>query len=164
MRATPGTPYSLRRVLRTSEGGTRGLQLPPVLADLDRMRLSVMVLGVLCVVLEIVGHHLETVGWDRVTPLHVISALVDALLVLVIAIAAVVVWDILRRRWGPALRAWQERQLQPEPARETIGVTSWRAGQEPFPPPRTLGAPRRPPTYGGGGTGRRYPEDPGRLL
>ena len=75
------------------------------------MRLSILVYGVLYVVLEMVGHALETVGWGRVTPLHVASALVDALLAIVMAIAVLVLWDVGRRRWGPSFRAWQARQL-----------------------------------------------------
>jgi hypothetical protein len=136
-------------------------------ADDLRMRLPILVYGVLYVVLEMVGHQLETVGWGRITPLHVASALVDALLAIVLAIAALVAFDLGRRRWGPALRAWQERQLESTEERlEPIGVASWRAGSEPFPPPRALGAAAVSTggTYGTSTGGHRYPEDPGRLL
>ena len=132
------------------------------------MRLSILVYGVLYVVLEMVGHQLETVGWGHVTPLHVASALVDVLLALVVAIAALVLYDLGRKRWGPVFRAWQARQLLAVAVAEPydpIGVTSWRPDSEPV-PPRALAAARAPEgsTYGSGGRSRRYPEDPGRLL
>jgi hypothetical protein len=129
------------------------------------MRLSILVYGVLYVVLEMVGHQLATVGWGRVTPLHVASALVDALLAIVVAIAAVVLYDVGRRRWGPALRAWQARQIAAaEHSGESIGVPSWRPESTPF--TRAIGAPAAPrtSTYGTPGAGRRFPEEPGRLL
>jgi hypothetical protein len=129
------------------------------------MRLSILVYGVLYVVLEMVGHQLATVGWGRVTPLHVASALVDALLAIVVAIAAVVLYDVGCRRWGPALRAWQDRQLAAaEEPRETIGVQSWRPESTPY--TRAIGAPAARPTstYGATATGRRFPEEPGHLL
>jgi hypothetical protein len=125
------------------------------------------VYGVLYVVLEIVGHELETVGWGRVTPLHVASALVDAFLAIVVAIAVVVAYDLGRQRWGPTFRAWQERQLRAaDQPRDPIGVASWRPEPNPFPSPRRLSAPVpvRSSTYGTSGAGREYPEDPGRLL
>jgi hypothetical protein len=112
-----------------------------------------------------VGHQLATVGWGRVTPLHVASAMVDALLAIVVAIAAVVLFDAALTRWGPTFRAWQERQLSSvEELHEPIGVESWRPGSTPF--PRAIGAPVPRPTgtYGTGGVGRRFPEEPDRLL
>lgn len=134
-------------------------------ADAVQMRLSVLVYGVLYVVLEMVGHQLATVGWGRVTPLHVASALVDALLVIVVAIAALVLCDLARKRWGLAFRAWQERQLPAAEERwEPIGVGSWRPESTPF--PRAISAPVIPTTgtYGTTGVGRRFPEAPGSLL
>jgi hypothetical protein len=133
------------------------------------MRPSILVYGVLYVVLEMVGHALETVGWGRVTPLHVASALVDALLLIVMAIAALVLWDVGRRRWGPAIRAWQARQIAAvEESREPIGVQSWRSGTEPSPLSLPRAVATAPPTgtgtYGGGGRSRRFREDPGQLL
>lgn len=123
-----------------------------------------MVYGVLYAVLEMVGYQLDTVGWDLVTPLLVASALVDALLAIVVAIAVLVLYDVGRRRWGPAVAAWQERHLAAaEDPREPIGVPSWRPGTEP--PSVPLPAP--PPsggTYGVHSRGQRFPEDPGRLL
>jgi hypothetical protein len=133
-----------------------------------------LVYGVLYVVFEMVRHQLELVGWERVTPLHVASALVDALLAIVLAIGAVVAFDVGRRRWGPALRAWQERQLRlaAENARfdeEPIPVQSWRPQhEEPAlagPRPSTHAEPTyAASTYGSRSRGRRYTEDPGRQL
>src|SRR5688572_17588531 len=88
-------------VVRTGDTGVQTLQCRTVRADAVRMRLPILVYGVLYVVLEMVGHALESVGWGRVTPLHVASALVDALLLIVMAIAVLVLWDVARRRWGP---------------------------------------------------------------
>jgi hypothetical protein len=134
------------------------------------------VYGVLYVVFEMVRHQLELIGWQRVTPLHVASALVDALLAIVLAIGAVVAFDVARRRWGPALRAWQESQLRlaAEAApfeQEPIPVTSWRPQHEPETPAVAAARPGPQPeptyatsTYGARSTGRRYTEDPGRQL
>jgi len=129
------------------------------------MRLPILVYGVLYVVLEMVGHALETVGWRRVTPLHVASALVDALLAIVMAIAVLVLWDVGRRRWGPAFRAWQTRQsAAAQEPREALGVPSWRPESEPPSPPLAVAATPRTGTYGTTGHGRRFREDPGHLL
>lgn len=135
------------------------------------MRLPILVYGVLYVVAEMVAHSLATVGWDRVTPLDVAAALVDALLAIVVAIAAVVAYDLARRRWLPVLRAWGARQhdrdgeiWDGEPW-ETIEVDSWRAGEEPAALPRGPGPPGAGGTYGRPvPSGRRFPEEPGRLL
>lgn len=140
------------------------------------MRLSILVYGVLYVVLEMVGQHLETVGWGRITPLDVASALVDALLVIVVAIAVLVLHDVTRERWAPVFRAWQRRQLRAaETAHEPIGVTSWRTGPQEVPRALAAIAPRRAadlpagwaapdPDYGVRPVGRPFPEEPGRLL
>ena len=129
------------------------------------MRLSILVYGVLYVVLEMVGHALETVGWGRVTPLHVASALVDALLMIVMAIAVLVLWDVARRRWGPRLRAWQQRQLAAvAESREPIGVQSWRSETQPPPGPLAVAAAPQTGTYGAPSRSRRFREDPGQLL
>ena len=133
------------------------------------MRLSILVYGVLYVVLEMVGHALETVGWGRVTPLHVASALVDALLAIVMAIAALVLWDVARRRWGPAFRAWRARQLAESAdyaeVVDPIGVESWRPESEaPSSAPRAIAAAPHAGTYGTPRRGRRFREDEGQLL
>jgi hypothetical protein len=150
--------------------------LPAWGADDAEVRVPVLVYGVLYVVFEMVRHQLELIGWERVTPLHVASALIDALLAIVIAIGAVVAVDVARRRWGPALRAWQERQLRmaaeaAQLEQEPIPVTSWRPEREAE--PLAVAAPRgstspeptyATSTYGSRSTGRRFTEDPGRQL
>lgn len=129
------------------------------------MRLPILVYGVLYVVLEMVGQALETVGWRRVTPLHVVSALVDALLAIVLAIAVLVLWDVGRQRWGPAVRAWQARQIAAvEEPYEALGVPSWRLEREPPSPPLAVAAAPLFGTYGTAGHGHRFREDPGQLL
>jgi hypothetical protein len=137
------------------------------------MRLPILVYGVLYVVAEMVAHSLATVGWERVTPLDVAAALVDALLAIVVAIAAVVAHDLARRRWLLALRAWRCRGHGQDGAGwngepwETIEVDSWRAGEEPAALPwgPGPGGPGASGTYGRPvPSGRRFPEEPGRLL
>ena len=135
------------------------------------MRVSFLVYGVLYVAFEIVGYHLETVGWPQITPLDVATALTDALLVIVICIALVVAVDLGRARWGPALRAWnQERMRRAAEAKaetwddvtwddEPIGVRSWRSE------PLALPAPAAGPTFYTPSTyGPPFPEVPGRQL
>ncbi|MCW2704713.1 MAG: hypothetical protein JWQ37_2708 [Blastococcus sp.] len=140
------------------------------------MRVSFLVYGVLYVALEIVGHQLETVGWPRITPLDVASALTDALLAIVICIALVVAVDVGRQRYGPALRAWNEERLRLAAEAELekswvevswddepIGVRSWR--------PAPLALPAPPATAPPGGTfytpstyGPPFPEEPGQQV
>ena len=141
------------------------------------MRVSFLVYGVLYVVIEMIGHALETVGWAHVTPLDVASALTDALLFVVVCIALVVASDVGRQRWGPALAAWHEERLRAHAEAQTevvwddgpIGVTSWR------PEPIALAAGPQPAASSGGGTyatttygprtpGHAFPEEPGHLL
>jgi hypothetical protein len=140
------------------------------------MRVSFLVYGVLYVAFEIVGHQLETVGWPRITPLDVASALTDALLVIVLCIALVVAFDLGRQRWGPALRAWNaERQRLAAEAKleqswgdvswddEPIGVQSWRSEPLALPAPTPSTAPGgtfyTPSTYG-----PPFPEEPGQQI
>src|SRR5215212_5738227 len=136
------------------------------------MRVSFLVYGVLYVAVEIVGNQLEKVGWARIDPLDVASALTDALLDIVVCIAIVVAVDLGRARWGPALRAWNEERLRAAAEGklatswdevtwddEPIGVRSWRP--EPLalraPAPSSPGATYyRPSTYA-----PPFPEEPG---
>jgi hypothetical protein len=135
------------------------------------MRVSFLVYGVLYDAFEIVGHQLETVGWPKITPLDVASALTDALLAIVICIALVVAFDLGRARWGPALRAWNQERLRlaAEAKAETwddvtwddepIGVRSWRSEPLALPAPAAGATFYTPSTYGS-----PFPETPGRQL
>jgi hypothetical protein len=140
------------------------------------MRVAFLVYGVLYVVLEIVGHHLETVGWPRVTPLDVATALTDALLAIVICIAIVVAVDIGRQRWGPALLTWNEERLRLAAEAklekswaefswddEPIGVRSWRSEPQALPAPATSASPVGT-MYPSSTYGPPFPEEPGRQL
>jgi hypothetical protein len=142
------------------------------------MRVSFLVYGVLYVVIEMIGHALETVGWARVTPLDVASALTDALLFVVVCIALVVASDVARRRWGPALLAWHQERLRAHAEAQSeavwgdgpIGVTSWRpepialpAGPQPA-TATSAGGTYAAATYGPRTPGRAFPEEPGHLL
>ena len=140
------------------------------------MRVSFLVYGVLYVAFEIVGYHLETVGWPQITPLDVATALTDALLAIVICIALVVGVDVGRQRWGPALLEWNVERLRRAAEAEQekslaevtwddepIGVRSWR--------PEPLALPASAPTPSPAGTfytpstyGPPFPEEPGRQI
>lgn len=151
-------------------------------ADHLRVRLAIVVYGVLFVVLEMVGQYLGSVDWSRITPLDIAAALVDTLLAVVVAMAVLVAYDVGRRRWVPAFRAWQRRHLRSAASRrEPIGVPSWRTGpgtrEVPGAGPRTRTAMAPPraddapavraapdPDYGTRTVGQRFPEGPGRLL
>jgi hypothetical protein len=144
------------------------------------MRVSFLVYGVFYVVIEMIGQHLEEVGWPQVTALDVASALMNALLFVVICIAVVVAWDLAKQRWGPALWAWHQERLRLAALARAedevvwddgpIGVTSWRPGPIALPAgPQPEGAPTgggtyAAATYGSRATGRPFPEEPGPLL
>ncbi len=130
------------------------------------MRVSFAVYGVLYVVVEIVGAQLESVGWPRLTPLDVATAVADACLTVAVGIAVLVGLDLGGRRWRRAVqarRAEQDRLAEQYwEEQPPIGVTSWRAeppalpaGSVPVPVPDYSGAPSG---------GRAFPEEPGHLL
>jgi hypothetical protein len=135
------------------------------------MRVSFLVYGVLYVVIEMIASRLENLPWSEITAMDVAAGLIDALLFIVICIAAVVAYDVARQRWGPVFRAWQRERLRaPRTVQDPgpIGVTSWRPGQQPV-VPAVGGTARRPGTYATTGYGTRpgghpFPEEPGYLL
>jgi hypothetical protein len=143
------------------------------------MRVSFLVYGVLYVAVEIIGTQLEQVGWARIDPLDVASALTDALLFIVVCIALLVASDVARQRWGPALVAWHQERLRAHAESqaevvwddEPIGVTSWRpepialpAGPAAAPTPPPGGGTYATSTYGPRTPGHSFPEEPGHLL
>jgi hypothetical protein len=134
------------------------------------MRVSFVVYGVLYVVVEMVGRRLELVGWPRITPLDVATAVADALLLVAVGIAILVGFDVGVRRWRRSRRAWAQEQARLagryRAGQQPIDVPSWR----PAPLALTAGvpaAPSRAGTYTGDpwhSPGHRYPDEPGHLL
>jgi hypothetical protein len=130
------------------------------------MRLSFLVYGVVYVVIEIVGHRLETVGWPRITALDVATAVTDAFLVVSIALAALLAAKLAAQRWGRSVRAWWDALGDASDVWEDprpIGVRSWRAEPRELPAPARTGTTydhRSPYSF----AGRRWPSGPGRQL
>jgi hypothetical protein len=137
------------------------------------MRFAFLVYGLLYVVMEMVGHHLERVGWAEITALDVATALTDAFLTVAICVAVLVAIDLLVRRWRRWMWAWEQEQLMLiegyRDGQQPIGVASWRPAPSalPGPMPATSAAGS---TYAGdpyarsSSGGQRYPQGPGRLL
>jgi hypothetical protein len=133
------------------------------------VRVSFLLYGVLYVLVEIVGQQLESIGWPRLTPLDVATAVANACLTVAVGIAVLVWLDVGGRRWRRAARdrrAERARAAEEHWAEQPpIEVPSWRAE------PRALPAGRPPspgvpnPDYAAApSSGRAFPEDPGRLL
>ena len=121
-----------------------------------------MVYGVLYVVLEMVGHQLELVGWSEVTALDVATAVTDVLLIVAICGAVLLALELGAQRWLRTRRA-RENTSYTEWDDGPIEVTSWRPEPEAGP----SSAPARGGTYAGNPytfAGHRYPKDDGRLL
>jgi hypothetical protein len=130
------------------------------------MRLPFLAYGVLYVVVELVGQQLRDVGWARITPLDVATAVTDALLTVAICCAVVLAVHLGWRRCGESVRAWQQAgPAAVEWDGQPLGVSSWR--------PEATALPAAVPAAKPGGTyaanpysqGRaRFPEEPGHLL
>ncbi|WP_143278438.1 hypothetical protein [Blastococcus haudaquaticus] len=124
--------------------------------------------GVLYVVVEMVGYHLEQVGWADISPLDVATAVTDALLTVAVCAAVLLALDLGRKRWGTSVAAWHSErgEHQAEIWDEPIEVRSWR------PAPLAITAervdePPQQPRYRGNPysfAGHRFPRDRGRLL
>ncbi|NEK58845.1 hypothetical protein GCU56_13305 [Geodermatophilus sabuli] len=131
------------------------------------MRVSLVVYGLLYVLMEVVGYQLELIGWPQLTALDVATAVANACLVVAVAIAALVGLDVGARRWRRAVHARRQdqRRLAEEywAAQQPIGVSSWRA-EPTLALPAAGPRPSRNPYLVGWSAGRRYPEEPGRLL
>lgn len=131
------------------------------------MRVSFLLYGVLYVVVEMVGHQLQQVGWADISPLDVATAVTDALLTVALCAAALLVLDLAVKRWRRSMAAWhaQWTEHQGELWDEPMGVASWR------PAPLAISAERvdEPGERGYRGNpysfaGHRFPKDPGTLL
>ncbi len=132
------------------------------------MRVSFLVYGVLYVVLEVVGHHFEQIGWTDISALDVATAVTDALLTVAIGAAVLLALDLGARRWRRSMEAWRlERAgLDGEVWGEPVDGSPWR------PAPLTVSAERvaEPPKRGRytgnpySFAGHRFPKDPGTLL
>jgi hypothetical protein len=140
------------------------------------MRTALAVYGLLYVVIEVVGHELETVSWPEVTPLDVAAAVTDGMLTVAVLVAVLVGADLLRHRWRRWLLAREEeraRLAREEWAAEQapIGVRSWRPARFALPAATpSLPGPARATQAANAyarpvrGTVHAFPEDDGRLL
>ena len=131
------------------------------------MRVSFLVYGVLYVVVEMIGHRLEQLGWAEISPLDVATAVTDALLLVAICAAALLVLHLGLERWGRSMAAWhaERAEHQAEIWDEPITVTSWRRAPlaitaERVDEPEQTGLRGNPYSF----AGRRFPKDPGTLL
>ena len=98
------------------------------------MRVSILVYGVLYVVIEMVGHQLDSVGWPQLTALDVATAVVNALLVVAVGVAVLVAGDVLGDRWRRWVRTYRAEQARlgeeaAEADRAPITVRAWRPGR-----------------------------------
>jgi hypothetical protein len=132
------------------------------------VRVSFLVYGVLYVVVEVVGHELEQIGWTDISALDVASALTNAFLTVAVCAAVLVALDLGARRWRRSMEAWRRERaaVEGEIWDETIGVTSWRPGPLAINAERVDHPPRRPGYTGNpySFAGHRFPKDPGTLL
>jgi hypothetical protein len=148
------------RVTRRRPGG-HGLQQSAREVDPGQVRASIVVYGVLYVVMEMIGHQLEQVGWSQVSALDVATAVTDAFLTVAICGAVLLALELGARRWQRSRRARAADEVQWDAG--PIEVTSWRPELEAPPSPASSGG----GTYGGNPytfAGHRYPKDDGRLL
>ncbi|MGY2066612.1 hypothetical protein [Blastococcus sp. SYSU DS0619] len=135
------------------------------------MRIWLLAYGVLYVVIELVGHSLETIGWPQITALDVATAVTDAFLTVSVGLALLLAGQLSLRRWGPAGSVRPRSPAPPQFSVEPpLGVRSWRAAPLALPPAAPARSPYAVGAYGPGWgrRGRRvapsFPEEPGRLL
>jgi hypothetical protein len=96
------------------------------------VRIAFWVYGLVYVMFEVVGHQLDSVGWQHLTSLDVAEALTDAVLTVTVIVAVLVAGQLGLDRWRRSMAAWHAEQallsqLVDEPSDlETITVESWR--------------------------------------
>jgi hypothetical protein len=146
------------------------------------VRMSFLVYGLLYLVIEMIGHQLESVAWREISPLLIATAVTDAMLVVSVLAAVLVAGDLTKHRWRPVLHGWMHRHDaahgdwwesdDEHEYAEVVDVTSWRAEPLALPAAPSSGpaatARHEGPTYATAGTAagsaRPFPEDDGRLL
>jgi hypothetical protein len=69
------------------------------------MRMAFWVYGFVYVAFEVVGHQLESVGWQHLTSLDIAEAVTDAVLTVVVLVAVLVVGQLGLERWRRSLAA-----------------------------------------------------------
>jgi len=135
--------------------------------DPTRVKVPLLVYGVVYVVFEMVGHRIEQIGWAEVSGLDVATAVTDALLTVAVCAAVLLAADLGRKRWRPSATASLAERAEPEAEiwDEPLEVRSWR------PEPLAVTAervPERPPQSCTGNpysfARHRFPKDPGSLL
>ncbi len=138
------------------------------MVDPVSVRVSLLVYGVLYVVLEVVGYHLEQLGWTDVSALDVATAVTDALLVLAVCAAVLVGLDLATqwwRRWSVARQPERIRLLGEVWEKPTEDAPARRQAPLAVAAERVEAPPKR--AYTGNPysfAGHRFPEDPGSLL
>ncbi len=123
------------------------------------MRIAFWAYGLLYVLVEMVGHQLESVGWPRITPLDVAEAVTDAVLVVTLVMAALVALDLGAHRWRRSMAAWHaERARDDVPVDGVLFDDDWA-----FPAPITVTSWRPEPLALPAGPTPRYPAPTGPL-
>ena len=93
------------------------------------MRMAFWAYGLLYVLVEMIGHELESVGWVDVTPLDVAQAVTDAVLAVTVVLAVLLALHLGAERWRRSMAAWhadQELDRMLIASAGPITVTSWR--------------------------------------
>jgi hypothetical protein len=105
------------------------------------MRISFLVYGLLYIMVELIGEQIEAIGWPHLTALEVATAVVNALVTVIVAVAVLIAGDVLVRRWRRSAHAWQLERArlaaEQEEDEATITVQAWR--------PEPLALPAGPP-------------------
>lgn len=135
------------------------------------MKRALVAIGVVYVVVEVLARRFEAQGWTGISTLDVASAVLDAALVVVLALGVLLAGRLGLERWARSMRRWHREQAQQEGSpwdeeAEVIGVRSWRHGdrelpRRPAPPPPSspAAAPAPAPSSGFTYVGPTYTRD-----